>query len=109
MTHKTLPERDAEVQRIEEQIEYLDILAILDNPPPESRTGLVKHNADLGTLELYVYGQSFYEIDLDQCADHRQLVGWLRHLSVKAWATTDLLIDIMDAWSKATGKQVHGW
>ena len=109
MTHKTPVEKAAEVQRIEEQIEYLDSGTIPDNPPPESRTGFVKHNADRGSLEVRVCYQNFYEIDLDQRADPWQLADRLGDLAEKTWITGDLLADIMDAWSSATGKQFPGW
>ena len=109
MTHKTTTARDTEVQRIEDQVEYLDSGAILDNPSPESRTGFVKHNADRGSLEVRVCYQNFYEIDLDQCADPWQLADRLGDLAEKTWITGDLLADIMDAWSSATGKQSPGW
>ena len=76
-----------------------------------ARTAVVRHFPGLRVLRVYPYGnrQDAYEIDLDRCGDYRELVGWLRHLAEKAWITGDLLADIMDAWSSATGKPVHHW
>lgn len=76
-----------------------------------ARTAEVRYFPGLRVLRIYPYGnrRDAYEIDLDRCGDYRELVGWLRHLAEKTWATTDLLVDIMDAWSTATGMDVHHW
>jgi len=92
MTHEATPER-----------------ASLDNAHPESRTGFVTHNADRGTLEVRICYQSFHDIDLAECADPRQLADRLGDLAKDTLFNGDLLFDIVDAWSKATGKQFPGW
>lgn len=76
-----------------------------------TRASEVRYFPGLRVLRVYPYGnrQDAYEIDLGRCGDYQELVGWVRHLSEKTWATTDLLIDVMDAWSTATGKPVHHW
>lgn len=75
-----------------------------------TRTAEVRHFPGLRVLRVYPYGtRDCYEIDLANCTDHRQLVGWVRHLAEKTWATPELLVDVMDAWSSATGKPVHHW
>ena len=75
-----------------------------------AKTGKVRHLRGRKVIRLHVYPHGdAYEIDLDTCRDHQELVGWLRHLAEKAWITGDLLADFMDAWSSATGKPVHHW
>ena len=38
-----------------------------------------------------------YEVDLDQCETNDQAWEWVRHVSTKTWASTNLLLSLEDA------------
>lgn len=39
-----------------------------------------------------------YEIDMDRCLTHKQLIGWIKHLCEKDWITQDTIYDLIEVY-----------
>ena len=69
----------------------------------------VRHNPENNTLELDIYDVGApYELDLDQCRDHVELVDWIRHLAKRPDCGADVIYDVIMLWGKITGLSVYG-
>ena len=76
----------------------------------ERRPATVRHNKENNTIELDLYGEGEppYEIDLDRCRDHVELVDWVRHIAEKRDCTALMICDVIELWGKITGLPVYG-
>lgn len=70
----------------------------------------VRHNKALNTIEVDLYGEGEppYEIDLDTCRDHVELVDWIRHIAGVNGCTADMIWQAIELWGKITGLSVYG-
>jgi hypothetical protein len=48
-----------------------------------------------------------YAIELTRCNTALKILGWVRHLSDKSWATSKVLRDFIDTASHAAGVDCH--
>lgn len=66
-----------------------------------------RHNEAANALEIPMWGgDQWYQIPLEDCRNHRQLLATLRHLSEKTWFTVNHLSPLLHTWQKATGHEI---
>ena len=51
-------------------------------------------------LQLRAYPSACYEVDLDRCRTDRQRTDWIRHVSQKAWGTSDVVDGLREAFAE---------
>ena len=73
------------------------------------RPRTVIYNEDTDCLELVVYmGGGVYEIPMDRCKTHEELVEWICHLSGKNWFNNAVCRDMIEVWGALTKNEIYG-
>lgn len=70
---------------------------------------IARYNKSTDCIELAVYmGGGTYEIAMDRCKTHEELVKWICHISEKNWFNNAVCRDMIEVWGALTKNEIYG-
>ena len=73
------------------------------------KSRIARYNKSTDCIELAVYmGGGTYEIAMDRCRTHEDLVKWVCHLSEKSWFSNSVCRDMIEVWGALTKNEIYG-